>query len=232
MSARKKEELLAGPRVVGTIHSPGSLRHALRLKAGAIDLLELRVDHFVEDLAPLRKAVGKLAFPYILTVRHPAEGGAGGLALRRRLELYREFLPTAALVDVELRSAKAVVPLLAEARAAGVTVIVSDHHFKRTPPLSVLLRRRAEARRAGAAIVKVAARTETPKDAAVLLELLHQAPCTMSVMGMGPLGKASRLLFARAGSVLNYGYLDQPQVSGQWSALKLAERLREVLTEA
>jgi 3-dehydroquinate dehydratase-1 len=152
--------------------------------------------------------------------------------LRRRLELYREFLPGADFVDVELRSAKALAPLLAEARAAGVVVIVSDHHFRRTPPLALLRQRRREALRAGAEIVKVAGRTETPGDAAVLLELIHRAPCPMSVMGMGPLGKASRLLFARAGSVLNYGYLDQPQVSGQWSALKLAERLREVLEEA
>ena len=54
----------------------------------------------------------------------------------------------------------------------------------------------------------------------------------LSVMGMGPLGKASRLLFARAGSLLNYGYLGEPQVSGQWSALTLKARLEEVMEEA
>jgi 3-dehydroquinate dehydratase-1 len=47
-------------------------------------------------------------------------------------------------------------------------------------------------------------------------------------MGMGALGKVSRLLFARAGSVLNYGYLDQPNASGQWEATLLKERLKEL----
>jgi 3-dehydroquinate dehydratase-1 len=48
-------------------------------------------------------------------------------------------------------------------------------------------------------------------------------------MGMGPLGKVSRLVLAAAGSRLNYGYLDKPQVPGQWPAPELVRRLEEVL---
>jgi 3-dehydroquinate dehydratase-1 len=48
-------------------------------------------------------------------------------------------------------------------------------------------------------------------------------------MGMGPLGKVSRLVLGAAGSRLNYGYLDKPQVPGQWPAAELAQRLREVV---
>jgi 3-dehydroquinate dehydratase-1 len=51
----------------------------------------------------------------------------------------------------------------------------------------------------------------------------------LSVMGMGAYGKVSRLLLARAGSVLNYGYLDEPQVSGQWEATLLKQRLAELV---
>jgi 3-dehydroquinate dehydratase-1 len=47
-------------------------------------------------------------------------------------------------------------------------------------------------------------------------------------MGMGPLGKVSRLVLAAAGSRLNYGYLDKPQVKGQWPALELVRRIGEV----
>ncbi len=43
-------------------------------------------------------------------------------------------------------------------------------------------------------------------------------PLPLSVMGMGRFGKISRLLLAQAGSVLNYGYLDRPNASGQWEA--------------
>ena len=49
-------------------------------------------------------------------------------------------------------------------------------------------------------------------------------------MGMGPLGKVSRLVLAAAGSRLNYGYLDKPQVPGQWPALELVRRIEEVLS--
>ena len=50
-------------------------------------------------------------------------------------------------------------------------------------------------------------------------------------MGMGRLGKISRLLLAQAGSVLNYGYLDQPNASGQWEATLLKKRLAELGTD-
>ncbi len=52
---------------------------------------------------------------------------------------------------------------------------------------------------------------------------------TLAVMGMGPLGRVSRLALATAGSVLNYGYLGSgPQVPGQWSAATLRERIEEL----
>ena len=50
-------------------------------------------------------------------------------------------------------------------------------------------------------------------------------------MGMGPLGKVSRLLFAQLGSVLNYGFLHEAQVSGQWEATLLKQRLSELAAD-
>jgi 3-dehydroquinate dehydratase-1 len=47
-------------------------------------------------------------------------------------------------------------------------------------------------------------------------------------MGMQKLGKVSRLTLAVAGSRLNYGYLGEPQVSGQWPARLLKQRLAEL----
>ena len=44
-------------------------------------------------------------------------------------------------------------------------------------------------------------------------------------MGMGKFGKASRLALAKAGSVLNYGYLDCPNAPGQWEATELKRLL-------
>jgi 3-dehydroquinate dehydratase-1 len=220
-------------QVAGTVHSPGALRHALRLKAGAVDLLELRVDHFASDLAALRQAVPQLRFPWIVTVRHPKEGGSGELPAGTRAELYREFLPGATYVDVELRSAERMKEIIAAAKAREVTVVLSQHYFTRTPSVAELREKCRLAQKLGADLFKVAARTSEPEELARLLLLLKEARgFPLSVMGMGPLGKASRLLFARAGSVLNYGYLGEPQVSGQWPAEVLKKRVEEVLSES
>ncbi|HEV7403303.1 MAG TPA: type I 3-dehydroquinate dehydratase [Chthoniobacteraceae bacterium] len=228
---------IAPPLVVGTIYSPGSLRRALRLRAGAVDVLELRVDHFADASDELLRAARDLPAPLIVTVRHPREGGAGELGAERRRELYWEFLHLAKYVDVELQSLRSFDVVLAGAQHAGAQAIVSDHHFRATPSLKVLQERWARARSfcggtMQADIVKVAARVETPADLARLIAIFGFAQgASVSVMGMGPLGKVSRLLCARLGSCLNYGYLDRPQVPGQWEAVRLKERLAELFEE-
>ena len=83
-----------------------------------------------------------------------------------------------------------------------------------------------QANDAGADVLKIATHTKTPGDVAQLLNLLETTPLPLAVMGMGPLGMASRVILAAAGSVLNYGWLHRPNVTGQWSA----KELRGVLT--
>lgn len=177
----------------------------------------------------MSRAIPKLAVPLILTVRHPMEGGANSLSLAQRKELIRQFIPLANYLDVELRSVGALKQEMEMARAEGLQIIISDHHFKATPSLAKLKERRRKAQQAGADIFKIATRTNSLSDLATLTTLLtRQGNPRLSVMGMGPYGKISRLLFARAGSALNYGYLDQPQVPGQWEATVLKKRVAEV----
>lgn len=217
--------------VVGTIYSKGSLAAALRLAPGEVDFLELRVDEFASAPALLEKALPRLCAPLIVTVRHPGEGGAGNLTAARRRELFTRFLPHAAMVDVELRSAAAMGGVLDEARSGGVCIILSHHDFRRTPTLEKMAALRAKAKAAGAAVFKLAAVADTPAAAARLLTFLasggREQP-TLAVMGMGRFGKMSRLALGAAGSVLNYGYLAEVQVPGQWPAVALKERLKEL----
>ncbi len=223
------------PLVVGTVHSPGALECALRLAPGEVDVLELRVDAFAADansLQALEAAIPKLVAPLLLTVRHPDEGAAFPLTLERRKALFRQFLPCVQWADFEVRSLKTLRAEIAEAKALGVKLVVSDHHFKRTPSLAVLERRLAMARTVAPEAVKVAAALRSPKDLERLLSFLNQSECRasgrLSVMGMGALGQISRLVLGRCGSRLNYGYLDQPQVPGQWPAVVLKQRLLEL----
>jgi 3-dehydroquinate dehydratase-1 len=220
------------PLVVAAVHSRGALLCALKIRSGEVDFLEIRVDNFAADPAALRAAVPRLRVPVIVTVRHPAEGGANDLSFARRRRLYEEFLPHAALIDVELRSLEKLAEVVAAARRAGVKIIASSHHFHSTPPVARLQRAIREAHAAGADLCKLAALAETPAALGRLLEPLgREQPLPVSIMGMGRFGKISRLLLAQAGSVLNYGYLDRPNASGQWEARVLKKRLAE-LSEA
>lgn len=223
-------KLAKTPAVVGTIHSQKALAAARRLRKGAVDLLELRVDHFADNPEPLLRAAHSLPAPLIVTVRHPQEGGFGSLSWKAREELFARFLPVADWIDVELRSIKRLSnSVLAEARACGVGIIVSDHHFRSTPPLSTLVRRLQSARRAAPEVFKIATRTETARELTVLLSFLQKSPRqALAVMGMGAFGKVSRLVLARSGSVLNYGWLGEPQVPGQWEATELKARIEEL----
>src|SRR5882757_408174 len=143
-------DLSVRPQVVGAVHSAGALRRALRIQPGEVDFLEIRVDSFAPDPAPLLRALPSLRVPLLITVRHPAEGGTHRLSLPRRRALFAEFLPFAQLIDIELRSVKALAPTMADARSRGVRVIVSDHHFKTMPPAARLQHSIRRAHEAGA----------------------------------------------------------------------------------
>ncbi|MEP6672572.1 MAG: type I 3-dehydroquinate dehydratase [Chthoniobacter sp.] len=215
---------------MAAVHSPGALRAALQIRPGEVDFLEIRVDNFAADPAALLPVLPRLRVPLIITVRHPAEGGAHNLSFPQRRELFARFLPHASLIDVELRSFEKLSATVSAARLAGVKVIASVHHFHSTPPVAKLQRAIRQAYAAGADVCKLAALAGSPAALARLLGVFgKKQPLPLSVMGMGRFGKISRLLLAQAGSVLNYGYLDRPNASGQWEARLLKSRLAELV---
>jgi 3-dehydroquinate dehydratase-1 len=146
----------------------------------------------------------------------------------QRRRLFGGLMGSVAAIDLELRSLPRMDDVLQEAARLGVTAIVSFHDFRRTPPLQTLRTLLDRAERAGADVVKVATHLRGVRDLSVLLELQAGARRDLATMGMGPLGKVSRLALGAAGSRLNYGYLDKPRVEGQWPAVRLAGLLREV----
>ena len=226
---RLPSSALKRPLVVAAVHSLAGLRLAAKLKPGGVDILELRLDALEPELAAVRRMLPLLRLPVLITARHPAEGGLGRLSARRRRELFVEFLPRASLLDVELRSIRSMRGVIASARARGVIVVVSDHHFRATPALARMRARQRRAFAAGADVFKLAA---AAGDARSMSRLLGFAAChspgPRAIMGMGKFGQVSRLVLARAGSVLNYGYLDRPNAPGQWEARELRTLLDRI----
>jgi 3-dehydroquinate dehydratase-1 len=205
------------PKIVGVIFSRADLRRALRMRKPP-DLFELRLDSFANRLAEVRAAIPKLAAPLIITARRPDEGGAHNLSAAQRSALLLEFLPSARYVDVELRSVPELRSVLKRAAADEVATIISFHDFQTTPRPAQLDRIAARARSSGAALVKVATRTDTQGQLDTLLDFFsRQQRASVIAMGIGQLGRASRLELARRGSILNYVHLGSRAATGQLS---------------
>lgn len=230
---KRKQKLSRHPSsaaVVATAHTAAGWRAAQRLRpVDGIDFVELRLDSLRLSGPQVLAGAAGLPCPLIVTARHPAEGGAGRWSDAERLDLLRGGLAGASVVDVELRSVRALQAVLDEAARRRVVRVLSFHDFRGTPALPVLRRKISEARRAGAEVVKIATALRHAGDLATLLQLQASATFPLATMGMGPLGRVSRLVLAAAGSRLNYGYLDRPQVPGQWPATELKHRLAELL---
>ena len=82
---------------------------------------------------------------------------------------------------------------------------------------------------AGLAAVKIAAYLNSADDLGRLLKITTAIRrLRLSVMGMGPWGRVSRLVLAKGGSLLNYGFLGESNAPGQWPAEKLKDLLAEI----
>lgn len=214
------------PQIVGVIFSRAALQRALRMRTPP-DLFELRLDRLVNCIDDVKAAIDRLPAPFLITARDPREGGANHLSAPRRRALLLQFLPRAAWVDVELRSARSLAPVLRSARAHGIPTIISFHDFKTTPPAPQLDEIVSGARSLGAGLVKVATRTDTPAQLAALLDFFERQGSAENLvaMGIGKLGRASRLEIARRGCLLNYAHLGAPAAAGQLSIRDLRRAL-------
>jgi 3-dehydroquinate dehydratase I len=211
------------PQIVGVIASRADLERALRMRRPP-ELFELRLDRLAGMADQVENMLSKLRRPLIITARHPHEGGANKLRLWHRRELLLRSLNHADYIDVELRSASALRPLLKLAKEKNVRQIISFHNLNSTPGVGILAAKAREAKSHGADIFKVATRTDTPMQLGRLLEFMTTTrfDLGLAVMGIGKLGAISRVLLARAGSVLIYTSLGAlSDVEGQLSLAQL-----------
>lgn len=226
MEAPGHAHLPDGPLVVGPVNTPADMGCPAM---AACDVVEWRLDGLqAVPVDAVREAMAAAGRPALLTARREDEGGlASWPGDDRRLASVSALAGTASLVDVEARS-------LADGggwgeaasawKAQGCGLVVSLHDFQGVPETSVLRDAAQAAADHGAAVLKVAATAATLDEVARLgrvFELAAGLAPAVAVMAMGPFGLSSRLLFAQAGSRLNYGYLREASVPGQWPVAEL-----------
>jgi 3-dehydroquinate dehydratase I len=216
------------PLIVAVVASPADFERISGLNRSDVDLCELRIDLLYRDSIELLPLVRKLTLPKIVTVRDPAEGGANALSEEVRLQLFEQWLPECESIDIELRNISSFAKLARDAQSSGKEVIISFHDFIKTPPFEELMEMLLQSAIVPNRIFKAATTVETWEHVAILIRLIDACPLSrVAVMGMGALGKLSRLVLATAGSYLSYGSLGKSVAPGQWPV----QRLRELLTE-
>ena len=216
-ASRARKAAAHRPQIVGVIASAGDLRRAARLRK-LPDLFELRLDALA-DSEETQQAFAKLRAPVILTVRHPREGGHNNLPTVKRRTLLLRHLPIARYVDVELRSAGPLTPVLDEAARLGGKLIISVHDFGATPCLAQITALGRRARAAGADVFKLVTRVDSPDDLETLIAAFEilQRELPVSAMAVGTLARAARRELIARGSVLNYAHLGTAIAPGQFS---------------
>lgn len=161
--------------------------------------------------------------PLLITARGPREGGLSDWGIADRAAAYLQLLPYASAIDIELRDFDPLGNVIAEAKQQEIVVVGSFHDFEKTPDpqgLAAKFDPRAD-------LHKFALMATSLSCVRAQLSLFETLPGNaLSIMGMGPLGAAARPLMARAGSLLNYGYLGEtPTAPNQWQAGLLKQAL-------
>ena len=215
------------PRLAVSFSDAVTVDELHNYKAQGLDVAEIRVDLFASvEGVHINQVVDRFrlaGLPTILTIRSRIEGGNWQADEAERLALFRQLAGRVDAVDMELSLLQGQHSALAEAVAGqvkqgGKVLIVSHHNFNSTPPLAELQNIKADAKNAGADIIKIASQIDTNADLAVLTELLinQHDDDKLIVIGMGEFGLLSRLSFAAYGSLLTFACVEgKPTAPGQ-----------------
>ncbi len=211
--------------VVATVHTAKGIAEAKTLSPTDADLIELRLDllHAHRRAVDTFLASKSRALPILITARDAQEGGNALLSAADRSALIKAYCAHAEAVDLELANAG----LLRDLRIPKSQLILSSHDFNATPTVAQMIAAWRRAAKIGCACFKIATRTDTPAQLARLILLLSttKREVPIAAMGMGRLGRVSRLVLPACNSTLTYGYVDRPQVPGQWPVRELKQTL-------
>lgn len=195
-----------------------------------VDVVEWRVDWFehvfdteavLDVLKGLREVLGNTAL--LMTFRTSKEGGEKSI----EAEAYAALNIAAAksgyvdLIDVEIFTGDEIVSrIIAQAHAAGVKVVASNHDFDKTPDKDDIVSRLRKMQEMDADIPKIAVMPRNKKDVLTLLSATEEmyseyADRPIITMSMAGTGVISRLCGEVFGSALTFGAAKKASAPGQ-----------------
>ncbi len=190
------------------------------------DLIELRIDMFVDTSVEhvttiFKTAKEKFKKPFISTVRDVREGGKKEFS--DRFLLYEAVIPFSDFLDVEINSENLL------QRVKGIItdrnlLIGSYHNFHLTPKDDFLENILIKGKGLGSDIVKIAVKAQDRDDLIrLLLFTLRHKDSGIITMCMGDEGVPSRIVAPIFGSLVAYGYINEPSAPGQLSISQLSD---------
>lgn len=214
--------------IMGT-NTADLLEEAKKAAASQADVIEWRADHYTEIdsvsqfskcLTELRQVIG--AKPLLFTFRTKEEGGVSEISIREYHELCLAVAESGNIdwIDIELSRIDFLGrEFIQELKAAGVKVILSFHDFDQTPDDATLVYRIGMMNQFGADIGKIATMPNNLQDVLRLMGIISKARAfnqlPLAVIGMGDLGKITRISGELTGSILTFAALENVSAPGQ-----------------
>ncbi|MBW9223693.1 type I 3-dehydroquinate dehydratase [Methanothermococcus sp. SCGC AD-155-E23] len=203
-----------------------NIRDALRSAERALevaDIVEFRVDYFrdirEEDIVEMAN------YPSIVTIRAHWEGGKYRGSYDRRIGLFKVAIENnVKYIDVELREKRnRELVDFRDDTGSKTEVIISYHDFEETPPYNTLrdmVNRELEIGDIG----KFATMVKSKKDILNILGVTQEFEGRVIGIGMGEMGKLTRILGTYFGSILTFASMEgKSSAPGQIDVKRLRE---------
>ncbi len=205
------------------------------------DVVELRID-FLETVTDLQTVGSALqavrkelpSSAILFTFRTKEEGGETEVPESYYFELVQYAVKSGDVDAIDLeyfRNADSIQATLALAKQHGVTVIMSNHDFVKTPSFDEITGRLIGMKKCGADIAKLACMPKSAKDVLTLLSATEAVKSQypdepIITMSMGKLGAISRISGEIFGSSLTFGSAKKASAPGQLEVTTLQQILR------
>ncbi|WP_457624349.1 type I 3-dehydroquinate dehydratase [Persephonella sp.] len=195
-----------------------------------IDMIELRIDQFsdlsIDYIESRASAVKEYDLGLIATVRSKEEGGTD-IPDSDRLSIFEAVAGIADILDIELTSQSINRKVIEMARDEGKMALVSYHDFEKTPVEDEIQEIIDRSAALGADIIKYAFKVNSIGDVSrIMCVTAKNREKKLVAIGMGDLGKITRVAGFFFGSVLTYTYIGRSFAPGQIEAGKLIEELK------
>ncbi len=187
-------------------------------KSGA-DIIEWRVDHYLDDIFDVSDTVIACGTPIILTYRTTTEGGEGDPTAYEAILDKAITLDNLCAIDIELSLGEAKVQhYIKKAKEKNITSIVSSHYFYHTPTEAEMSDIFKKMISLGADIPKLAVMPKSFHDVLALMKVsynISRETDPIIAISMGELGKCTRLCPSQMGSCLTFATVTKASAPGQ-----------------